>query len=186
MSVKDKKRGRPAEAKRSLSSESIIKQAKQLMEQDGKVPSIRHLALTLGVDAMAIYHYFKNKNALLDAMTVSLMNDIYEPTLNEDWEGELKRLCVSYLELLDKYSGLLETLLSLKSQGPTETFTIRFNTVVHHLKLEENTANDALGLLVDYLHGFALAMKCNPDRNSLNSEMISGAIKLYCLAIRQQ
>jgi len=183
MSVKDKKRGRPSEAKRLLNSESIITQAKLLMEQDGKVPSIRQLALRLGVDAMAIYHYFKNKNALLDAMTLSLMNDIYEPTLNEDWEGELRRLCVSYLELLDKYSGLLETLLSLKSQGPTETFTVRFNTVVSHLDLEKSIADDALGLLVDYLHGFALAMKCNPDRDSLNSDMIDGALKLYCRAI---
>ena len=62
MSVKDKKRGRPAGAANQLSGKSIIESAKLLMCEEGKIPSIRKLASSLGVDAMAIYHYFKNKN----------------------------------------------------------------------------------------------------------------------------
>ena len=58
MSVKQTKRGRPLQ--KQLSQEIIIDQAKQLMLEKGKPPSIRALAAALNVDAMAIYHYFKN------------------------------------------------------------------------------------------------------------------------------
>ncbi len=184
MDVKDKKqRGRPKATTSLLSSEAIMQQAKVLMKKDGKVPSIRLLASSLGVDAMAIYYYFKNKNALLEAITISLVSDIYQPKGNQDWFTELKQLSFSYLTLLNQYSGLLETLLSIKFEGPAEVFQQRFNSIISPLALDETQAFDGLCLLVDYLHGFALAMKCNQDRTELNIEMIEGPLRLYCKAL---
>ncbi|ANU38996.1 TetR/AcrR family transcriptional regulator [Vibrio scophthalmi] len=183
MSVKSSKRGRPAKDSVALSHVSIIEQAKSLMREDDKVPSIRRLASALNVDAMAIYHYFDNKNALLEAITISLINDIYLPQEDQTWQNELIRLSHSYLRLLQRYNGLLETLLSMKALGPAQLFTQRFEMVVEPLQLDETTTNNALGLLVDYLHGFALAMKCNQDRESLDITMSEGAILLICAAI---
>lgn len=80
MSVKQKKRGRPKGSKKQLSSVVIMDCVKKLMLEEGKVPSIRKIAVTLDVDAMAIYHYFSNKDALLEAVTVSLIDEIYEPS----------------------------------------------------------------------------------------------------------
>ena len=40
----------------------------------------------------------------------------------------------------------------------------------------DNKAN----LLVDYLHGFALAMECNPNRDELNLEMIEQPVTFIC------
>ena len=154
-------------------------QAKELMLTDGKVPSIRKLASALNVDAMAIYHYFNNKEALLEAVTTSLMDNIYHPQHSEDWKHELECLCFSYLELLSTYSGLLETLLSMKSQGPAQLFTERFNTVISPLGLSTASAADALDLLVDYLHGFALAKRCNHSGEALTLDMIKGPLALY-------
>ncbi|WP_302480143.1 hypothetical protein [Pseudoalteromonas sp. JC28] len=34
-----------------------------------------------------------------------------------------------------------------------------------------------------YLHGFALAMECHPDREALNVSMTNGTIALICKAI---
>ncbi|KMV28534.1 transcriptional regulator [Photobacterium swingsii] len=178
MSVNDKKRGRPSGKGSQLSQAVIIAQAKSLMQAEGKTPSIRKLASALNVDAMAIYHYFKNKDALLEAITVSLISDVYEPVGHQDWQSELEQLCHSYLALLGQYPGLLETLLTMKSAGPAQVFIERFDLVVAPLGLQETTRTDALSLLVDYLHGFALAMKCSDG--ALTIDMCQGALTLYC------
>ncbi|MDD1780183.1 TetR/AcrR family transcriptional regulator; helix-turn-helix transcriptional regulator [Enterovibrio sp. ZSDZ35] len=183
MTVKSKKRGRPTGSVGNLSSETIIDTAKALMRQEGKVPSIRALAGSLTVDAMAIYHYFENKNALLEAITTSLIDDIYQPTASDDWENELSSLCKSYLELLEQYSGLLETLLSMKSHGPVEKFRERFLTVIEPLNLNQDKQHNAESLLIDYLHGFALAMRCNQTGCALTPTFINGPLTLYCNAL---
>jgi AcrR family transcriptional regulator len=185
MSVKEKKRGRPAGKSRYLSNDIIIEQAKTFILSDGKNPSIRQLALSLNVDAMSIYHYFKNKDALLKAITTSLVDGIYMPKENSQWQTELALLCRSYLTLLKQYSGLLETLLSMKSEGPAAIFEQRFNIVVATLSLNEENTENALNFLVDYLHGFALSMKCNKEEGALNIEMISGPLSLYCKSLSQ-
>ncbi len=184
MSVNDKKRGRPSGKGSQLSQAVIIAQAKSLMQAEGKTPSIRKLASALNVDAMAIYHYFKNKDALLEAITVSLITEVYEPDGQQDWQSELEQLSHSYLVLLGQYSGLLETLLTMKSAGPAQVFIERFNFVVAPLCLQEATRIDALGLLVDYLHGFAFAMKCS--NGTLTIDMCKGALGLYCRGIANE
>ncbi len=80
------------------------------------------LASSLNVDAMAIYHYFSNKNSLLEAITTSLIEDIYEPKVSDSWKLELNELCSSYLTLLNNYPGLLETLLTMSSTSPAAVF----------------------------------------------------------------
>lgn len=183
MSVKDKKRGRPRGSGNQLSSEAIMEIAKDLMKQEGKIPSIRKLASNLNVDAMAIYYYFENKAKLLEAITTSIVADIYQPNASDHWKTELQALCGSYLKLLVDYPGLLETLLTMKSEGPAEVFTERFMTVIKPLGLSEESSNNALHLLVDYLHGFALAMSCNSNRDELDIGWMEGSINLYCKAL---
>ena len=183
MSVKEKKRGRPKGSGSQLSAPLILDTAKQLMRENGKVPSIRGLATQLGVDAMAIYHYFENKNALLEAITVSLMSDIYLPKTNVDWQHELKLLCVSYVSLLNRYSGLLETLLKMETLGPSDVFNERLDHVLSPLSLNDENKKRALDLLVDYLHGYALALNCNQTSEPLTPDMLDGSLHLYCLAL---
>ncbi|OLQ74503.1 transcriptional regulator [Photobacterium proteolyticum] len=183
MSVKDKKRGRPKGSSSQLSKEAIMDMAKRLMQEDGKIPSIRKLAASLSVDAMAIYHYFNNKNALLEAITTSLIEDIFEPKVSDDWKSELNQLCKSYLTLLSRYPGLLETLLGMDSHSPAEVFIERFRVVVEPLDLDPESAKNALDLLADYLHGYALASQCNKSHSTLNIEMIKGPLELYCIAL---
>ncbi|MDO6541741.1 TetR/AcrR family transcriptional regulator [Photobacterium sanguinicancri] len=184
MSVNEKKRGRPSGKGSQLSQASIIEQAKNLMQVEGKIPSIRKLSAALNVDAMAIYHYFKNKEALLEAITVSLVTDIYEPKTNAQWQVELEHLCHSYLCLLAQYTGLLETLLSMKSTGPAHVFIDRFNLIIEPLALSDSMQENAIGLLGDYLHGFALAMKCSDG--ALTIDMCQGALALYCRGIASE
>ncbi|MDR8522617.1 TetR/AcrR family transcriptional regulator [Shewanella fidelis] len=183
MTVKQKKRGRPASHAEQLSQQAIMTKAKSLMLSSGKMPSIRALASALSVDAMAIYHYFKNKDALLEAITISLVNEIYQPNIEDDWQQALMALSSSYLNLLQQYSGLLETLLSMQSTGPAEVFMSRFEMILKPLDLDGALQTDILCLLVDYLHGFALASRCNTTPQSLDIAAIKGPLSLIFKAI---
>lgn len=178
MSVNDKKRGRPKQGKTKLSKESIVTCSRTLMEQTGKIPSIRQVANSLDVDPMAIYHYFANKNALLEAIAITLMESIHKPTGSADWKKELELLCQSYLTLLHTHSGLLETLLSMQSHGPAHVFIDRYQTIIAPLGLSDETAKNALDMLADYLHGFALATRCNTD-STLTMEALDGPLGFF-------
>ena len=178
MTVKEKKRGRPVHARDRLNAESIVLCARILLLEDGKVPSIRRVAGELNVDPMAIYHYFANKAALLEAVTVSLVEEIYQPAGNDDWQAELQQLCKSYLGLLKDHGGLLETMLSMSAAGPAQVFTERFYTALSPLQLSESELKDALDLLVDYLHGFALSMTCDSSQ-TLDIDYLQRPLAFY-------
>ncbi len=183
MAVNEKKRGRPKGLKNKLTSSGILNRVKKLMRSEGKVPSIRKLAAALNVDAMAIYYYFSNKSELLEAVTTSLIKEIYEPMGNESWQNALILLCKSYLKLLKEHPGLLETLLTMESEGPSEIFIQRFYIALKPLNLDVTVLKNALDLVVDYLHGFALAMNCNPEDEHLNIDSIDGPLDFYIKAI---
>ncbi|PLX88976.1 MAG: TetR family transcriptional regulator [Desulfuromonas sp.] len=177
MTVKQKKRGRPSK----LTREAIVLGAKEWMLEQNKKLSIRALASHLEVDPMAIYHYFDNKAALLEAITISIMQGIYTPGNSSSWQMELTKLCHSYLSLLRDHPGLLETLLSMGGEmaGPAEVFRERFDLAIAPLSLEESRKNAALDLLVDYMHGFALALHCAKDKSKLEVSAIERPLALY-------
>ncbi|AOT10374.1 TetR/AcrR family transcriptional regulator [Pseudoalteromonas luteoviolacea] len=179
MSNTAKKRGRPQKSQSALSKAAIIRAAKNLMATTGNIPSIRKLSAQLGVDAMAIYHYFKNKDTLLKAITTSLIEDIYTPQNTEDWQQELSALCKSYLAILSQYDGLLHTLLSMKSDSPAEVFISRFEQIISVLELDSSQSEVFLHLLVDYLHGFSLAMSCDKG-NTLKIDGIDKQLAFIC------
>lgn len=155
------RRGRPSKEKNSLSAELIVNKAKSMMVSTGKVPSMRAISKELNVDPMALYYYFKNKDVLLEGIAKSLMSEIYVPSGKLDWQEELKELSKSYLIILQKYDGLLKTLLSMSSNSPAGVFITRFNLIVSPLKLKGDQEKAFLDLLVDYLHGFSLALACD-------------------------
>lgn len=182
MSSANTKRGRPNKGSSELNAQSILSRAKALIAEAGAVPSIRKLAQALNVDAMAIYHYYKNKATLLEAIAVSLIDEIYTPKPGHNWQTELLELSHSYLSLLSRYPGLLDTLLSMESDGPAMVFAARFKSIVLTLELAEKEEKSALDLLADYLHGYALAMSCNPTLK-LDKQELSGPINIICLGL---
>ena len=175
--------GRPKLNQGNLSKEVIVSSARKLLVEGRRVPSIRMVARDLNIDAMALYHYFSNKADLLEAVTVSLMEEIYEPSRSKDWRKELTKLCKSYLQLLRDHGGLLEIMLSMSVEGPSQVFADRLNVALAPLNLDKKTLNDALALLGDYLHGYALAMHCCNDEKLLTIDMMKGPLSLYMRAL---
>ncbi len=156
-----KKRGRPQKESKALSKDVIIQAAKSLIVSEGKTPSIRSISAELNVDAMAIYYYFKNKNVLLEELTTSLISEIYQPQKDLKWNVELRKLSKSYITLLSKYDGLLETLLTMKSTSPANVFISRFKIIMKKLNMSTSIENASLNLLADYLHGFSISISCD-------------------------
>ncbi|WP_028108710.1 TetR/AcrR family transcriptional regulator [Ferrimonas futtsuensis] len=182
MTVKGKRRGRPLGGA-ALSQERILEAATELLGLEGKVPSLRKLATSLGVDVMALYHYFPNKGALLEALCCQLVAGIYTPVEGQPWRQELTRLSQSYLALLRRHGGLLETLLGMSSLGPAQVFMTRFDQAVTPLGLGEAQRGHAMALLVDYLHGFALAIHCTSCGGLEDDTHLQGPLNFYLDAL---
>ena len=161
MKQSEAKRGRPSKEKKSLNAEIIINKAKCMMADSGKVPSMRAISKELKVDPMALYYYFNNKNILMEGIAKSLMTEIYVPNGKLDWKQELKELSKSYLTILQRYDGLLTTLLSMSCNSPADVFISRFGLIVNSLELTKVQEKAFLDLLVDYLHGFSVALACD-------------------------
>ena len=179
MATPDKKRGRPQKASQALNKTVIVDKAKALMEAEHKIPSIRAIANALDVDAMALYHYFENKSALLEGITTSLITDVYNPKPkgSADWQTELTKLARSYISILHKYDGLLQTLLTMQSHSPAEVFFERFERIVAPLLLSREQEKVFLDLLVDYLHGFSVALSCDKT-NTLTLDYMDKPLEL--------
>lgn len=174
-----KKRGRPFNKERQLNKEIIVYMAKTLMREQGKIPSIRGLARTLDVDAMAIYHYFENKNSLLQAILTSLMDNLYFPKKQQYWQDELRLLSESYLNLLKHYSGLLDTLILMPADGPKAVFIEAFNKLTAELNLTPEKRQSALLLLLNFLHGQVLLLRSEPD-DETSLQKFQQTFELYC------
>ncbi|MGF1777585.1 TetR/AcrR family transcriptional regulator [Vibrio nomapromontoriensis] len=183
MTVKPKKRGRPSKSGPNLSQKMIVDTAKTLMQQQGSVPSIRKLAAELGVDAMAIYYYFSNKEELLEGVAISLVEGIYQPAGLAPWQEELTELGWSYLTLLSDYPGLLETLLKMRSSGPAEVFMTRFEQVISDIGLVGDAKRHAVNLFADYLHGFAFSMQFTTIEREEKKAIYDGSMSLYLQAL---
>lgn len=66
-------------ARRELSRETIVERALALIDRGGLAAfSIRKLGTALGCEAMAVYWYFRSKDALLDAIVDRLIEPVAE------------------------------------------------------------------------------------------------------------
>lgn len=82
-----------------LSREVLAAAAIEQADQDGlESVTIRGLAQVHGVTPMALYRYFRDKDALLDGIAESLIADIEMPPLTKDpWREQLEAVLLAVL-----------------------------------------------------------------------------------------
>src|SRR4051794_20762054 len=94
-----------------LSRTAIVATALALIDEDGLDElSMRKLGRALGVEAMALYHHFPQKAALLDAVVAAIAPE--PPTLTGDWRVDLAALSHQYRDMVNTHPHLLPVLLS--------------------------------------------------------------------------
>ena len=107
--------GRP----RRLTETQVVRAARRLGAKSGIEPlTMRRLAEALGVMPNAIYTYFPDKGAILDAVLDDLVGEVPLPGPGGNWRGELASAMGAYRRLLLGQPGLLALTLSRPMMGP--------------------------------------------------------------------
>ena len=155
--------GRPRRAAPALDSATILQAALPLLEEQGEAFSMRALAQRLGVDAMAVYHYYAGKEELLLALMAQRFAalDPRQPpfTQRQGPQRRLLALCALYLELVSATPYFVRLMArGLVTQADVaERFTALFELALDGLDLPQNIQLRGRDALVDFLHGYALA-----------------------------
>ncbi|HVU67226.1 MAG TPA: TetR/AcrR family transcriptional regulator [Ktedonobacteraceae bacterium] len=93
-------RGSEETARQPLTHERILHIGLRLIDQQGlEALTMRKLASELGVDPMALYRHFKNKEALLDGVADLLWGEIVLPGDEAGWEALLRSIATSLYAL---------------------------------------------------------------------------------------
>jgi AcrR family transcriptional regulator len=91
------KKTAPATRRQRLDAAVIVSTAIDLIEEHGEAGvSTRMIGKALGVEAMAIYHYFPSRDALLDAVSGAIVAAVEWPEQTGEWRGDLGRAAYAY------------------------------------------------------------------------------------------
>ncbi|MFE0026541.1 TetR/AcrR family transcriptional regulator C-terminal domain-containing protein [Amycolatopsis sp. NPDC059021] len=152
---------RRARPRAGLTRERVVDAALEFVDEHGVAAlSMRKLGAVLDVEAMTLYHYVPNKDALFEALvdrlTASLGDVLPEP--GEAWERWLDRLARAYRAELLAHPGVLplaatRPVTSRASLGHVET-ALR---VLADAGFEPVHALDVLNTVMTFVLGHTLA-----------------------------
>ncbi|PJZ84219.1 TetR/AcrR family transcriptional regulator C-terminal domain-containing protein [Leptospira harrisiae] len=102
-----------------LSKELVLDTAINLADEFGlEKLSMRSLALRLGVEAMSLYNYVKDKNDLLDGMVDTVISQITLPKIGGNWKKEMKKRARSARKILNLHPWSPMLIVSRINVGP--------------------------------------------------------------------
>lgn len=169
----------PERSRQRLEPTRILVAAAKLVESSGADFSMRELARALDVDPMAVYHYFPNKTALLQALAdhhFSKLGGLEMPKRTKTPRARLRFISQAYVELAAA-APMLTVVMARDPgvrAGVAGHFAGLFTTAVEGLGLSDAQAAIACAVLADYLNGFAMAGLPATDRS-----LIEGMDFLY-------
>jgi AcrR family transcriptional regulator len=110
-----------------LSRNRIATAALELIDREGLTGlSMRKLGGALGVEAMSLYHYVRNKDDLLDAVVDLLYLEIELPRVDEhDWEAAIRQGLRSFRSILLRHPAALELFATRPARSPA-SFSVLF------------------------------------------------------------
>ncbi len=89
-------------ARKPLSRDVILHAALEMIDANGiDSLSMRQLGQVLGVEAMSLYHYFKNRDDLLDGVVEAVMQEIIDTVdrshrPNQSWKTAARKFITAY------------------------------------------------------------------------------------------
>lgn len=159
--IHSRRKGRPKAEAPLLDIDRIVDAAAHALQSGRGEFSMRGLAATLGVDPMALYHHVPSKQALLDAVVAKAFQRL--DRLPKRWVHLPDRFERLYL-LSEAYLRCVAPLPQLTRQlarGPASLAHARFAALFKAamgVPVDEGSVlSQVLDLLVDYLHGAAMA-----------------------------
>ena len=149
---------RRAQHRGHLSRERVLDAAIKLADAGGLGSlSMRKLGHELGVEAMAIYYHFANKERVLDGIVDLVFGEIELPVAGADWKTAMRRRAISVRDAMARHRWAIGMMESRVNPGPAN---LRHHEAVIASLLaagfDMTMAAHAYALLDGYIYGFAL------------------------------
>ncbi|WP_019927123.1 TetR/AcrR family transcriptional regulator [Nocardia sp. BMG111209] len=157
----------PAESRRraprnTLSADRIVDVALHLLDTTtAEELSMRTLAAELGVGTMTLYTYFRSKDEILQAARDRVLDSFHPPTVEGDWEEQVRACCTALYGLLVERPAVMRV-LATGMHGDDEfadTATAALEFIVRQLRdagLDRDRTARGYVVLLQYTFGAAL------------------------------
>jgi AcrR family transcriptional regulator len=141
-----------------LTRERVLDAALKLADAGGiEGLSMRKLGQALGVEAMALYYHFANKERVLDGIVDLVFGEIDVPAIGAEWKAAMRRRAISVRDALMRHRWAIGLMESRTNPGPAN---LRHHDAVIGSLLSAGfdmaAAATAYSLLDAYIFGFAL------------------------------
>ena len=149
---------RPAQRRIPLTRERVLDAAMKLADQSGlEGLSMRKLGQALGVEAMALYYHFANKERVLDGIVDLVYTEIDVPVSGADWKTAMRQRAISVRDALLRHRWAIGLMESRTNPGPANLR--HHDAVIGCLRaagFDMAATATAYSLLDSYIYGFAM------------------------------
>lgn len=149
-----------AQGRVPLSRELVLDTAVKLADRGGlESLSMRKLGQELGVEAMALYYHFANKDEVIDGIVDLVFSEVDLPASGADWKTAMRQRAISLRDALLRHRWAIGLMESRRKPGPASLR--HHDAVIGSLRsagLDLPTIAHAYSLLDSYIYGFALFM----------------------------
>jgi AcrR family transcriptional regulator len=151
-----------------LTRERVLQTAVDRADHGGlEALTMRKLGQELGVEAMALYHHFANKDDLVDGMVDIVFGEIDLPATGADWKTAMRQRAISVRDALARHRWAIGLMESRRSPGPANLG--HHDAVIGSLRaggFDIAMAAHTYSLLDSYIYGFALTKMNLPFQSS--------------------
>jgi AcrR family transcriptional regulator len=155
MTTETTKRAQPREP---LTRERVLQAALKLADQGGlESLSMRKLGQELGVEAMALYYHFANKEQVLDGIVDLVFAEIDLPIAGGDWKTAMRDRAISVRDALARHRWAIGMMEARRNPGPANLR--HHDAVIGNLRaagFDMAMVAHAYSALDGYIYGFAL------------------------------
>jgi AcrR family transcriptional regulator len=141
-----------------LTRERVLAAAMKLADQGGiEGLSMRKLGQALGVEAMALYYHFANKERVLDGIVDLVFGEIDLPTIGADWKAAMRQRAISVRDALLRHRWAIGLMESRTNPGPANLR--HHDAVIGCLRaagFDMAAVATAYSLLDSYIYGYAM------------------------------
>jgi AcrR family transcriptional regulator len=141
-----------------LTRELVLQTAIRLADQGGlESLSMRKLGQELGVEAMALYYHFANKDEIVDGVVDLVFGEVEPPSTAPGWKTSMRRRAISLRDALLRHRWAIGLMEARRNPGPANLR--HHDAVIGSLRaggFDMAGAAHAYALLDAYIYGFAL------------------------------
>jgi TetR/AcrR family transcriptional regulator, tetracycline repressor protein len=145
--------------RRRLSRRRILEAAVRIVDSEGlEALSMRRLGAELGVEAMSLYNYVPNKEALLDGMVELLLGELEVPPESEGWESRVREAYRAFRRLAHEHPNVFPLLVVRPPDTMDGVWLVEeFLKTLREAGFDPETALYAFRALSSFASGYAMA-----------------------------